>query len=159
MKDIKDYEGLYAVTSCGKVWSYRRKIFLKPSKDKHGYLRVKLTKDGVKKNKRVHRLVMETYCPCENMNKLDVNHINEIKTDNFLNNLEWLNHKENCNYGTRNQRATITRGKRVRCIETDVIYNSIGEAAKAINRSISSLSNCLAGRTKTCGGYHWEFVD
>ena len=46
MKDIKGYEGLYAITSCGKVWSYRSKKFLKPAKHQNGYLKVVLYKDG-----------------------------------------------------------------------------------------------------------------
>lgn len=46
MKDIKFYEGLYAVTPCGKIWGYKRKKFLKPYLNKSGYLYVTLYKDG-----------------------------------------------------------------------------------------------------------------
>lgn len=46
MRDIKDYEGLYAVTSCGKVYSYKRKKFLRPFDNGYGYLKVNLYKDG-----------------------------------------------------------------------------------------------------------------
>lgn len=49
MKDIKEYEGIYGITSCGRVWSYRRKKFLKPCVDKQGYLIVNLCKNGEKK--------------------------------------------------------------------------------------------------------------
>ena len=63
MKDIKGYEGLYAVTSCGKVWSYRRKIFLSPSYDNNGYLMVNLSVGGNVKTKYIHRLVAEAYIP------------------------------------------------------------------------------------------------
>ena len=95
MKDIKGYEGLYAVTSCGKVWSYRKKIFLKPGKDKFGYLQVTLSKNGCKQNKRIHRLVMETYCPIEGMDNLDVDHIDFNIENNSLNNLRWLAPEQN----------------------------------------------------------------
>ena len=57
MKDVVGYEGLYAVTSCGKVWSYKSERFLKPWKRKDGYLQVGLHKDGEKKIYLVHRLV------------------------------------------------------------------------------------------------------
>lgn len=159
MKDIKGYEGLYAVTSCGKVWSYHSKKFLKPSKNDCGYLVVNLSKDGKPKSKRIHRLVMETYCPVENMNKLQVNHKDECKEHNYLSNLEWCDNEYNRNYGTRNQRAAAATGKRICCIETGVIYESITEAAKSIGRSVAALSLCLSGKTRTCCGYHWAFID
>ena len=57
MKDIVGYEGLYAITSCGKVWSYKSKKFLKPSDNGHGYSFVRLCKDGKVKNYKIHRLV------------------------------------------------------------------------------------------------------
>jgi hypothetical protein len=57
MRDIKGYEGLYAVTSCGKVWSYRSKKFLKPYDNGFGYLYVNLNNDGKKKQFKIHRLV------------------------------------------------------------------------------------------------------
>lgn len=158
MKDIKNYEGLYAITEDGQVYSYRSKKFLKPRKNKQGYLQVILQHKGIKKCKRIHRLIMETYCPCEDMENLQVNHLNEIRDDNRLENLNWVTCKENINYGSHNERVAAAKKKKIRCIETDVIYNSIGEAAKAINRSISSLSCCLTGRQKTCGGFHWEYV-
>ena len=63
MKDIKGYEGLYAVTENGQVWSYRSQIFLKQMANKDGYLRVGLNKDGIKKQFMVHRLVGEAYIP------------------------------------------------------------------------------------------------
>ena len=63
MKDIKGYEGLYAITSCGKVWSYRRKKFLKLRADQDGYLLVNLYNKGKPKGCLVHRLVAEAYIP------------------------------------------------------------------------------------------------
>ena len=75
MKDIKGYEGLYAVTSCGRVWSYRRNKFLAPATIKSGYNYVNLYKDGKKKFCRVHRLVAEAYIPNPD-NLPQVNHKN-----------------------------------------------------------------------------------
>lgn len=61
MKDIKGFEGLYAITSCGKVWSYKYNKFLKDWSTGFGYRVVRLHKDGKKWNKRIHILVAEAY--------------------------------------------------------------------------------------------------
>jgi hypothetical protein len=71
-----------------------------------GYKEALLSKGGKRKHYQVHRLVMMAYNPVEDMYKLDVNHIDEDKSNNHISNLEWINHKENCNYGTRNQRIS-----------------------------------------------------
>lgn len=104
-KDIKGYEGRYAITSCGKVWSYRSNKFLKPQKDKDGYLVVDLVVNYQRKNYKIHRLVAEAYIPNPE-NKPQVNHRDENKENNCINNLDWMTGKENCNYGTRNQRLS-----------------------------------------------------
>ena len=94
MKDIKGYEGLYAITEDGQVWSYSRKQFKKPSLTHNGYERVQLHKDGVKRNCRVHRLVAEAYLPNPD-NLPEVHHINSIRTDNRVDNLQWVSKEEN----------------------------------------------------------------
>ena len=104
MKDIKNYEGLYAVTSCGKVWSYTHKRFLNPQCNGH-YYQVNLSKDGKTRHHFIHRLVAEAYLL--NPNSLpQVNHIDENKANNAVTNLEWCTVKENANHGTRNARIS-----------------------------------------------------
>lgn len=112
MADIQGYEGLYAITSCGKVWSHRRQKFLKPRIDKDGYHRIALRKDGGYKYFMIHRLVASAYIP-NPLGLAEVNHKDEIKHHNWINNLEWLSHKDNCNYGTRNERTWKTRKERM----------------------------------------------
>lgn len=90
--------------------------------------------------------------------KLTVNHKNEVKTDNYVQNLEWMTHKENLEYGTRAERSGVGIKKPVRCVETGEIFDSIKDAGAAINRLPDGISKVLAGKHKTCGGYHWEFV-
>lgn len=107
MKDVVGYEGQYAVTSCGKVWSYKSNKFLKPKTDKDGYYKVNLYNKGKQKTFFIHRLVAEAYI--SNLDNLpQVNHKSEIKTENFINNLEWCTAEYNTNYGTRNERAGKT---------------------------------------------------
>lgn len=159
MRDIPGYEGLYAVTSCGRVWSYRRKIFLKPYKTKKGYLQATLSKNGDKEQIYLHRIVIETYCPVEGMENLQCNHKSEIKTDNSLNNLEWMTAKENVNYGTRNERAAAAISKAVRCLDDKKLYPSMKEASRQIGINISNISRCCNGKRKSAGGLHWMFEE
>lgn len=105
MRDIKGYEGLYAITMTGRVWSYKRKKFLKPVADSHNYLQVHLYKDNKQKNFLVHRLVAETYIPNPD-GKPQVGHIDDDKTNNDWSNLYWTTAKNNCNYGSRNEKIS-----------------------------------------------------
>ena len=159
MKDIKNYEGLYAVTSCGKVWSYRSKKFLKPTRKANGYLRVCLYKNKEKNYFYVHRLILETYCPCDDMDRLQVNHRNENKENNCLNNLEWMAAKDNMNHGTRNKRAGDKLGKRVLCVETKIIYSSAHEADRQTGVCYQNITKVCRRERKTAGGYHWRYID
>lgn len=154
MKDIEGYEGLYAITSCGKVWSYRRKKFLKPAKNKKGYLLVGLRKDNKSKLYQVHRLVAMAYLPNPN-NLPQVNHIDENKEHNWINNLEWCDAKYNNNYGTRTKKTM----KKVKCIETSEIFESVNAAAAFVNRHPSCVSSCIKGKTQTCGGLHFQYFE
>lgn len=154
MRDILGYEGLYAITSCGKVWSYKQKKFLNPREKKNGYLEVGLYKNGVRKYCLVHRLVAEAYIPNPN-NQPQVNHRDEHKTHNWLNNLEWCAAKYNCNYGTYKNNFSIP----VYCIELNQMYDSATEAGKQIGRDGSNITRCCRGQQKTCGGFHWRYME
>ena len=149
MRDIKGYESLYGITSCGRVYSYRTKKFLKPWDDGRGYLCVNLSKNGKWKHYKIHRLVADAYLPNPD-NLPQVNHIDENKTNNALPNLEWCDASYNINY---------SQAKKVICVETGIIYNSITEAAKAVNRSIGNISNCCKGKRKTSAGFHWRYYN
>lgn len=158
MKDVIGYEGLYIVTSCGKVWSYRSEKFLKPRKRKDGYLQVGLYKDGEKKIYLVHRLVQEAYLP--NLEGLpQVNHKDENKENNALPNLEWCDQKYNTNYGSRTKKAAKSCGKLVYCEELNKTFESASAAARDLGLNQSSISQCCTGKRKTCGNYHWRFQD
>lgn len=107
LKDIPGYEGLYAITSNGEVWSYIRKKWLKLKTTYQGYKSATLTKEGKQKEYLVHRLVWETFNgPIPNT--LVINHKNEIRNDNRLENLEVCTVTYNNNYGTRIEKQRIS---------------------------------------------------
>ena len=106
-KDIKGYEGLYKISNYGEVWSVRKRILLKKC-ETLGYHCVGLTKNKKRKHFKVHRLVANNFVD-NPFNKPCVNHLDENKTNNHYSNLEWVTHKENSNWGTRNERIKKTR--------------------------------------------------
>lgn len=104
-KDIPGYEGLYQISNKQMVKSLSRKEFggrnrirgeriLKPRTDRGGYLHVALSKNGETKNLSIHRLVAIAFIPNPD-NKLCVNHIDGVKKNNSIDNLEWCTHSEN----------------------------------------------------------------
>ena len=154
MKDISNYEGLYAITSCGKVWSYRRKKFMTPFDSGHGYLCVGLIDaQGKRKVHKVHRLVAEAYI--ENPEgKPQVDHIDGCRTHNWCSNLRWTTGKENIGYT-----SFVGKNKcfsRIRCVETNEVYKSCADAGRQIGIHPYGINSVLNGKQKTAGGYHWE---
>lgn len=165
--DISGYEGLYQISNFGRVKSFyfKNPRILKPHKVK-GYSNVELYKNKKKKQFYIHRLVMENFCPIENMNVLDVNHKDEDKSNNHISNLEWMTHKDNLNYGSRAEKARMkmqgknsSRSKKVKCIEKDVIYEALREAERQLGIPATNISRACKGKIKTAGGYHWEYVE
>ena len=164
--DISGYEGLYQISNFGRVKSFyfKNPRILKPHKVK-GYSNVELYKNKKKKQFYIHRLVMENFCPIENMNVLDVNHKDEDKSNNHISNLEWMTHKDNLNYGSRAEKARMkmqgknsSRSKKVKCVEKNVIYEALREAERQLGIPATNISKACKGKIKTAGGYHWEYV-
>ena len=150
MKDIKGYENIYGITSCGKVWSYKYKKFLKPLDNGHGYLRVNLCKDGEVKKYSLHRLVAEAYIPNPD-NLPQVDHIDGNKTHNYLNNLQWITSRDN-NRKSNNKPI----------LQFDLDGNFIREwecASDVGKRERGNIKQCLRGKNKTAYGYIWKYKD
>lgn len=108
MREIKGYEGEYGVTENGWVYSYKRNKFLKPNDNGIGYLFVVLCHEGVRQQKYIHRLVAEAFIPNPD-NLPEINHKDENKSNNCVDNLEWISHIDNLNYGTRNERISSSQ--------------------------------------------------
>lgn len=132
---------------------------LQQGKQRTGYNYVNLSKDNKAHTKRVHRLVAEAFIPNPD-NLSEVNHKDENKSNNNVSNLEWCTRKYNLNYGARIKKFSMTRGKTVRCVETEHIYFSAREASRQTGIHQSSISKCCNKEYgfKTAGGYHWEYA-
>lgn len=92
MKAIKGFEKLYSVTSTGKVYSHRNKIYLKARKNRGGYLYVNLKRNQKSTSKTIHRMVITAF---SRKSKLHINHMDGDKTNNNLSNLEYVTAKQN----------------------------------------------------------------
>lgn len=156
-RDIKGYEGKYQISNQGRVYSIRAHKYLSQTIVGKGYLRVYLWHDGIKKGELVHRLVAIHFL--DNSNNLpQVNHIDENKENNCVDNLEWVDAKTNLNAGTVQERKARACGKAVRCIELNKTFESIAKAAKELGINAPNINACLKGKQKTSGGYHWEYI-
>ena len=154
MRNIKGYEGLYAVTENGEVYSFQSGKFLRQTTDSNGYLKVKLCKDGVRKTHNVHRLVADAFIP--NPHNLPcVNHISENKRENSVSNLEYCDHAYNNAYGTRTARTR----KKVYCNEVNRLFDSIREAAEALGADASKIVKVCKGKKKSTQGYTFRYVE
>lgn len=132
---------------------------LKPEETRNGYLRVSLSNKATKhKRFTIHRLVAEMFIP--NLDNLpQVDHKNEIKTDNRAENLRWSTPLNNLNHSKVIDKASIAKFKKIQCVTTGKIYSSIKEAVDELGLHHSNIVACCNGRRSTCGGMKWRYVD
>ena len=160
------YEGLYKVSNLGRILSLDynhtgKPGLMTPRETKKGYLHVQLWKNGERKTCRVHRLIAFTFL--ENPDNLpQVNHIDENKKNNRVDNLEWKSPKDNCNHGTRNERIAKTRSKRVLqlSLSGDLIreWESTQECGRnGFNQG--HVAACCRGERKSHKGFLWMYVE
>lgn len=159
-KDISGYEGLYQVSNLGRVKSLENRSNHKKEKILASHIRnqyygVTLYKDSHYKNYTIHRLVAEAFIPNPD-NLPEVNHKDENKLNNYVDNLEWCTRQYNNTYNNHNAKINAKKRKKVICVETKQIYNSITEAE--ILTGYTHISDVCLGTRNTAGGYHWKFI-
>lgn len=194
-RDIEGYEGIYQVSNHGRVRSLDRFILkrgfsyfvkgriLKPKREKDNYVHICLSKNGIHKYIKIHRLVWGTFVgPIPN--GLQVNHIDENPRNNRLDNLNLLSPKENSNWGSHNSKISMKKtgrcGMRNRKDQSKPVsqftkdgdyiatYPSIHQASKDTGIHISHISACCQHKvkikngqkyvTRTAGGYIWSYA-
>lgn len=157
-KPIKNYEGLYEISNYGRIKNKNNNI-IAIWNNKHYYY-VTLHKNKNKENFLLHRLVAEHFIDNPN-NYPCINHKNEVKTDNRVENLEWCTPKYNSNYGTIKERISKKNSKKVKQYNLNhqllKIYNSQLEASQYTKICNVAISNCCLGKSKTAGGYIWRY--
>lgn len=158
---IKEFDN-YEVSNLGRVRNIKKNTLMTISKKPNGYCVVKLSKNNVARECRIHRLVAIAFIP--NPNNYDcINHKNEDKTDNRVENLEWCNHQYNNTYGTRYVRQSEKIKVPIKqCdMQGNVIkeFNSVNDAAKELGILACNISNCLHGKQKSAPRnlYTWKF--
>ena len=163
-RDIKGFEGIYQVSNLGRVKSFYRlkEKILKPKLAHNGYCRVGLCKNSIGKFYMIHRLVWEAFNG-QIPEGLQVNHINEIKSDNRLSNLNLMTPKENMNWGTGIERRAKKRSKVV--LQFDLNdnlvkeYPSINQVERETGFAFQNIYACCKGKRKTAYGYIWKYKE
>lgn len=170
-RDLPGYEGIYQVSNLGRVKGLdridssgksRKGRLLKPETTRVGYQQVTLYKDGKMKHFLVHRLVYTVFCG-DIPEGMEVNHINEVKSDNQIENLNLMTHAENLNWGTRNARSAKANSKPVVGYDDQdnivVEFPSTAEAGRnGYNRR--NVASCCRGAKhhNTHKGLIWRYV-
>lgn len=159
MIQIEGYKNYFADES-GHIYSSKIKRFLSPIRNQSGYHYVILQNNGVKKKHLIHRLIAKCFLPYNN-NKPFVNHIDGVKTNNFLSNLEWCNQSENTIHafklGLMNvsinsinniRKQGINCAKKVINIKSGVVYSSAKKAAISEGINYKTLNGYLNNKYK-----------
>ena len=187
-KSVIGYEGMYEVSNTGNVRSVDRQVStnikfntsriikgktLNMNLKHTGYYSVDLCKNGKVKTESVHRLVAIAFIPNPNSSKV-VNHINGIKTDNRVENLEWVSYKDN-HWHARENNLLVNIGqhnnKLLLCIETNKVFENSVRAAEWLlssqnpnirttnpNVIAKNIRGAVTGCTPKAYGYHWKDV-
>lgn len=163
-RDIEGYEGLYQISNKGRVKSlkYGKERILKPQDNGRGYMIIGLFKNGILKHIKVHRLVAITFISNpENLS--EVNHKDENKKNNCVENLEWIRHMDNCNYGTRNERVGYSHSKPILQYSKSGDFIREWQGAREIEKLLginhTSIIQSCKGRYKSAGGFVWKYKE
>lgn len=156
LEHLKSY---YEIEEDGTLYGYRGRKMAN-TLGNHGYVYNTLSTEQGRKNFLRHRLVALAFI--ENTeNKAEINHLNEDKTNNHVENLEWSTRAENINHGTGTERSTQSRSKPVigTCIKTGkkIEFPSTNEAGRQ-GFDQGDISRCCNGKQKTSKGFTWKYI-
>lgn len=167
---IPGYEGLYMVSNKGRVKSLnymgKGKTVILKLNDCVGYKDVVLSKDGIRKHFKVHRLVAMAFIPNPN-NLPQVNHKDENPLNNCVDNLEWCTQEYNNNYGTRKDRCRkkmliTSESKQIAQYTLDgrlvKIWDSMRDIERELGYSSGHICRCCKGQRKTAYGFIWTYA-
>lgn len=181
-RDIKGFEGYYQISSLGRIKSLKRLIirrdgkpypqkecFLKPSKNRKGYLTGQLSKDYKTTFYQVHRLVAEAFIP-NVYNLPQVNHIDGNKENNSVDNLEWISNYDNMQHsiktGLRDVKEISNKmktAKRREVLQYSIYgefikhWKSIKDVETELKIPNQNIVKVCQGKRHTAGGYVWEY--
>ena len=182
----------YEVSNTGKIkrlayiekylHRHHEEIIMKPTYDKDGYLLCSMTgDDGKRHTMKVHRLVAQAFIP-NPKNLLQVNHKDENKSNNNVENLEWISNSDNQRWGTCGLRKSMamkklhkdglfdSNKKKILCVEKDIIFQSINDASRWLQENnitnnpatkgiTSNIAYVCKGAYKSAYGFTWKYVD
>lgn len=163
-KDIKGYEGLYQISNLGSVKSFHKRkgsiIILKKVLQSNGYYTITLCKNNIHKVIYIHKLVAENFIPNPH-NYNVINHKDENKLNNNVNNLEWCTTNYNLNYGTRNERCSQNQIRKpvLQFNQKGILvkkWESIN-SVKNINLKPSLISKCCKEKVYLAYNYIWIY--
>lgn len=171
-KPVKGYEGLYEVSDRGRVRGLKRTVIKKngvpftakecmltPHRTPKGYLLADLWKENKEKRLYIHRLVAEAFIPNPGALK-EVNHKDENKENNTVENLEWSSRLENVRYGTGIKRGGQSRSKKVYQYDMECHLIKVWDSTRACEKDghdHTSVSDCCRGKNQTHHGFKWSY--
>lgn len=150
MRPVAWYEGLYSVTLCGKVWTHRKGRWLKPNKDSSGYLQVSLTKEGIRTQTLLHRVVAMSYLPPPE-DFMTVDHKDNNPLNNSVNNLQWMSVEDNI---LKDQSKVVW----FESPEGEVVkFEGLSKTCESLGLDPSAMSKVSRGINKQHKG--WKYID
>ena len=173
-RPVVGYETLYLVSDKGNVKSLSKSItysdgrvrkynekMLKLQISKTGYIIVNLSKDGHQCTKYVHRLVAEAFLPNPEQ-LLEINHIDEDKSNNCSDNLEWCSRKYNNHHSRITE--TLNKNKKVPVLQLTLDgtfikrWEGVREAARGLGmKTHKHIRECCLNQAKSCYGFKWKY--